>query len=185
MTAEQKGKIMVWALLWIGVVVFAFQAFFLDPMLKPESLGGYFFVGLFYVFVCGFAGIIAWGIGYGIGQAFGSYPVEGRRSSLLAIRDKDGVEGRFFLGSGFISSQPYYFYYETLPDGGARPGKVSADKGVTVREEDRTDAELVTFDWHIKYPAWAWIVCIQDSSGSGQSYVFHVPRGTIKTGYLM
>lgn len=176
---------MIWVLIWLGIVVFSFQGMLLDPVMRPDSLGGYFFMGLMYLFVCGLGGAITFGVGWVAGQMFNSQPVEGKHSTLLAIRDKDGVEGRFFLGSGFVTSQPFYFYYEALKDGGARPAKLSADESVTVREEDRTDAELVTFDWTIKYPSWAWLVCLQDSEGSRKSYVFHVPNGTIKTGYSM
>jgi hypothetical protein len=89
------------------------------------------------------------------------------------------------LGAGFISSEPYYFYYESLEDGGLRPGKIQADRSVTVYEEDRTDAELVTFDWKITYPAWAWLICLLNEDSDGHSYAFHVPKGTIKTGYSM
>jgi len=158
---------------------------FLDSVMAPHTIGGYFFMGLFYLFIIGFAAFICGGIAYGIGQGFEDHAVEGEHSSLLAIRDKDGIEGRFFLGSGFISSQPYYFYYESLKNGGFRPGKIQADDSVTVFEEDRTDAELVTFDWKIKYPGWAWLISLPDSDGSKQTYAFHVPKGTIKTGYSM
>jgi hypothetical protein len=180
-----KGRKMILLLIWIGVVVFAFQGFF-TGFGKPDSLGSYFFVGLFYLFICGVAGMVCADVAAGIGQFFEGHAVEGEHSRLLAIRDKDGGEGSFFLGSGFISSQPYYFYYEQLKNGGFRPRKIEADDGVTVYEEDRKDAELVTFHWKINYPSWAWIFCMPDSDGSQkETYAFHVPRGTIKTGYSM
>jgi hypothetical protein len=166
-------------------VVFAFQGFFLDPIMRPESLCGYFFWGLFYLVICGFAGVICGGIAHGSGYIFEGHAVEGQHSKLVAIRDKDGVEGQFYLGSGFISSEPYYFYYESLENGGFRPGKIDADGSVTVYEEDRKDAELVMFDWKITYPAWAWLICLRDEDGGRHSYAFHVPKGTIKTGYSM
>jgi hypothetical protein len=65
------------------------------------------------------------------------------------------------------------------------PGKIQADRSVMVYEEDRMDAELVTFDWKITYPAWSWLICMRDENSTGHSYEFHVPKGTIKIGYSM
>jgi hypothetical protein len=175
---------MIWFVLWLMVAFFAFQGMFFGYC-SPDSFVEYFFIGLFYLFNCVFSGIVCFGIAYGIGQTFESHKVEGEHSNLVAIRDKDGVEGRFFLGSGFISNQPYYFYYESLKDGGFRPGKIEADDSVTVYEEDRTGAELVTFDSKITYPGWAWLICMRDEDAINSSYVFHVPKGTIKAGYSM
>lgn len=110
--------------------------------------------------------IIWGGIAYGIGQSFDAKPVEGGHHKLAVIRDKDGLEGRFFLGSGFIQSDPYYFYYSETENSGLRPGKLRADNSVTVYQEDRKNAELVEFDWEISYPSWAWLICLPDGRGS-------------------
>lgn len=176
---------MIWLMLWLGVVVFAFQGMFLDPILAPESIGGYFFAGLFYLFICGAAGGVSGLIAYGIGQLYPTHPVEIERASLVAIRDKDGVSGTFFLGTGYIEGKPYYFYYKKLSSSIFQPGKVEADGSVTVYEEQRTGAELVTFANKIAYPWWAWLVSLPYPSGSTYTYAFHVPQGTIRTGYSM
>lgn len=176
---------MIWLLIWLGIIVFGFRGLFFDDLMKPDTVGGYFFVGLLYALTVGASALVLGGAAVGIGQAFPDHPVEGRHSILVAIRDKDGVEGRFFLGSGVVSNQSYYFYYERLQGGGYRPGKVRADQSVTVYEDARQDAEMVTYDWRITYPIWAWLVCLPDQQGSGHSYDFHVPSGTIKPGYAM
>lgn len=176
---------MIWLAIFVATLIFAFQGIFLDRIMRPDTLGGYFFSGMLYLFCMACAGGLCLGISYGIGQAFTSSPVEGQHQHLAVIRDKDGVEGRFFLGSGYIENQQYYFYYQNLPDGGLRPGKVVADQGVTVYQEDRKDAELVIFNWKINYPAWAWLVCLPAPEGTGKSFEFHVPKGTVKDGYSM
>src|ERR1700722_17570079 len=176
---------MIWLAIWLGVVVFAFQGAFLDPIMKPDSLGGYFFMSIFYLLICAFVALLCGGAAYGIGELYSSHPVEGEHRQLEVIRDKDGMQGRFFLGSGTIESQPYYFYYQRMEDGGLRPGKLEANHFVTVYEEDRKNAELVVFDWVMSPPWWAWIICAPHSESDGKSYEFHVPKGTVKPGYQM
>lgn len=173
---------MIWGGLWVAIAGFAFNGMFTGYM-RPTSLTEYFFIGLFYCFMVAFAAMICGLMAYGTGAIFKNVAVEGSHHKLIAIRDKDGVEGAFFLGSGYINSQPYYFYYERLPDGAFRPGKIRADGSVKVYEEDRPDAELVRFDWETK-ARWVWLVAIPHDD-EAVSYDFHVPKGTIKTGYSM
>lgn len=174
---------MIWVGFWIATAIFAFQGMFLDRLMRPESAAGYFFTSLFYCLIAAFAAMI-WGlIAYGIGALFPNEPIEGKHHKLVALRDKDGVEGTFFLGSGHIQNQPYYFYYERLADGALRPGKLLADEAVRVYEEDRQDAELVRWDWKTK-ARWVWLVAIPHDD-EALSWDFHVPKGTVKTGYSM
>lgn len=176
---------MIWIILWVAIAIFAFQGMFLDPTMAPQSAGEFFFIGLFYIFILCAAALLCGGAGYGIGQLFPSAPVEGEHQILAAIRDKDGVSGQFFLGSGFVESKPYYFYYQNVAGGGLRPGKLDADGSVTVYQEARPDAELVIFNWKVTYPGWAWVVCLPHSESDSQSFDFHVPTGTVKAGYSM
>lgn len=118
-----------------------------------------------------------------VGAFFETQPVEIEHLKLVAIRDKDGVTGQFFLGSGMIQSEQYYFYYKTNSDGSVTPDKVRAGQGVRVYEQDRKDAELVTYEWQL-IKSWAWIVAIPVNSG-GWSYKFYVPKGTVRTGFTM
>lgn len=119
-----------------------------------------------------------------IGMAFSSHPVESTRDNLVALRDKDGVEGQFFLGSGMMEGSPYYFYYAKLKGGGFKPGKVKISSGVRVYEDapDGT-AELISYEWE-RDLGWAWLIALPSASG-GYSYDFHVPAGTIRTGFTM
>jgi hypothetical protein len=118
-----------------------------------------------------------------VGTAFKTHPEESARYQLVSIRDKDGVVGQFFLGSGTIKGDQYYFYYKTNSDGSVTPGKVFAGQGVRVYEQDRQDAELVIFEWELNKP-WAWLVALPVNNG-GWSYKFYVPKGTVRTGFTM
>jgi hypothetical protein len=123
------------------------------------------------------------GIACVLGMAFDTHPVQTDDYKLVAIRDKDGITGQFFLGTGMIQSEQYYFYYKTNSDGSVTPDKVRAGQGVRVYEEDRQDAELVVYEWQLNQ-SWAWLVAFPVNSG-GWSYKFHVPKGTVRTGFTM
>jgi hypothetical protein len=172
---------MIWLLPMPIVIFFIFKNLWFDD--DPGEFLDWFITGLF---GCVFSGL-AFGLLCGgailTGLAFSTHPEETSHSTLEAIRDKDGITGTFFLGSGVIKGDQYYFYYERMQDGGFRPGKVYAGSGVRVYEEDRTDAELVTFKWELN-ASWAWLVAFPVNTG-GYSYDFHVPKGTIRTGYTM
>lgn len=118
-----------------------------------------------------------------IGTQFDTKPVLVQTDTLTTIRDKDGLTGSFFLGTGSIKGDQYYFYYRRLADGGVSPGKVYAGSGVRVYEEERADATLQTYEWKL-ISDWAWLVALPVNSG-GYSFDFHVPSGTVKQGFSM
>lgn len=176
---------MLWVVLFpFGVLTIAIHDA-MNPSYPTVSMGWTFYaIGvLLLLMVMGMAGAAGAGLAALIGNLFESHAVERARRRLVAIRDKDGVAGHFFLGSGFVNSDPYYFYYEQVKDGGFRPGKVRVGQGVRVYEEDRQDAELVEFEWDVDLK-WAWAIAFPSNAG-GYSYDFHVPRGTIRIGYTM
>lgn len=129
------------------------------------------------------ASLPAIGIAFLVGSAFKARPVQVRSDKLTTIRNKDGVKGQFFLGSGILESVPYYFYYRELRGGGVSPGKIEADSGVEIFEENRKDATLLTFEWQFN-SNWPYIFGFPTSAG-GKAFEFHVPKGTIKTGFVM
>ncbi|MDB6035990.1 MAG: hypothetical protein JWM16_6328 [Verrucomicrobiales bacterium] len=172
---------MIWFALVPVVFFFAVREFMFDSYMDG-------FLDRFMGFVMSLViSLIAAGISAGAavlcGLAFQSSPVKVGEYPLVAIRTKDGIEGQFFLGTGFIQSDQYYFWYRQLPNGGFQPGKTYAGSGVTVYEEDRKDAVMVTWQWQLNQP-WAWWVSIPTSAG-GTAKEFHVPTGTILKGYSM
>lgn len=174
-------------LLIIPVVVFLY-AFY--RLVIQDSADGRGF-GLFLTCVItAFSFIIMFFIG-GIACAvmFDMHLVKTAEQTLVAIRDKDGIGGSFFLGSGSIDSKPYYFYYVKLTDGGIRPDRMPINTSITIYEEDRTDAVLIWRKWEydmqeIRNNSFGYRFAIP-MSGNNQVWEFHVPKGTIRTGYSM
>ena len=170
-----------YAMIWILPVIFVFAYFFYKLVIR----GGYMFaVGIVVTFFFSFIiAALSFGAACLTGFAFTTHAVKYSEHTLVAIRDKDGIRGQFFLGTGSISGDQYYFYYDQLPDGGLRPGKVRASGGVRIYEENRSDAKLIKYIWDFDQP-WAWYVSIPIRDG-GYFYEFYVPNGAIKRGFTM
>lgn len=102
-------------------------------------------------------------------------------ASLATLRSSQGISGSFFLGSGSIGSDMYYFYYES--DGGNRysPRQRRAGGGVYVYEEDRKDASVQIFEWHFKRN-WMRFFAF---GPEGETTRFRVPKGSILQGYVL
>ena len=173
---------MLWFIPALFVVVLIFRAMLFGDM-PPESILGWLGFTLFSAVFSLIPLGIAAGCAALTGLAFDTHPEKVSTDHLVAIRDKDGVVGNFFLGSGMIRGDQYYFYYRKNKDGSVTPDKVYAGQGVRVYEEDRADATLDTYEWKLNKP-WAWWVSISVNNG-GWSYKFYVPKGTVRTGYTM
>lgn len=129
----------------------------------------------------GFGALPCAGIAALLGFFFKAEPIKSGECHLAALRDKDGVSGQFFLGSGMIEAQPYFFYYKKRSDGGFQPGKVNVSSRVRIYEEDRDDALMVEWTWELTKP-WAYLVAFPHNTG-GWVCDFRVPKGTIRSGY--
>lgn len=151
--------------------------------LRPHNFIDWVSVFLGTVLVTILCSIPLIGLGVVVGIPFQTHPVEVGRYHLVAIRDKDGINGQFFLGTGTLQSEQYYFYYRTNSDGSVTPDRVRAGQGVRVYEEDRADAELVEYEWRLDQ-SWAWLVALRSNS-DGWSYKFYVPKGTVRAGFTM
>lgn len=60
------------------------------------------------------------------------------RKEIVALQDNMTIEGSFFLGSGYIEGELYYFYMEKKADGGYTAQKVYADSHCTIYEDSST-----------------------------------------------
>lgn len=173
-------------MIWLAFIAIFFVMAFKDIMVD-DPLGRSFLdicMSLLLVFLLTIgAAIFCAGGAALVGLAFDTHAAETGTYKLIALRDKDGIEGHFFLGTGEVKGDTYYFYYTQLADGGFRPGKVYAGRGVRVYEEERKDATLTEYTWVLNN-SWAWLVAIPVNEG-GYAADFHVPKGTIRRGYTM
>lgn len=134
-------------------------------------------------FVTLIPGGICLGLAFLCGLPFHAEPTLSSTDQLVALREKDGIQGTFFLGTGTINDVQYCFYYERNRDGSFSPGKVRMGDWVRIYEEDRQDATMETSTWNVRNQ-FVWFIGIASGEG-GHSYDFHVPRGTIKQGYSL
>ncbi len=174
---------MIWIPIGLIVIYALARAMLFDSFMMPETWYGWVLAGLFQVFVSGFAALLICLAALGLGKLFPVTSYIAGKVALTAIRDKDGVEGRFFLGTGTIESKPFYFYYAKNDDGSVSPGKISYDNNVRVYQEKRDDAEFVRWASKSEFD-WVWLIAVPPSD-DWYAVDFHVPAGTVKSGYSM
>lgn len=113
---------------------------------------------------------------------------EYERSQLIALTNAAETEGSIFLLSGSLNGQNYYRFYQKLPDGGVKFGKIPAENAV-VYEEDRNDGYLAKVGKFESYSEgvrrWFFMNVFDASAGSFSHYSLHVPKGTIKRGFKL
>lgn len=128
---------------------------------------------------------IAWGIACFIVTMAPGRPMEFEKTDLIALSTSASVEGQFFLGSGRIEGQSYYFFYYSTPDGGKKLGKLSAEE-VTLYEEDRAGAFMAKVKTEKEHSSKGWTRFFVTESqwdlrwSNDVSYAIHVPKGSVR-----
>jgi len=75
---------------------------------------------------------------------------------IYSLKNVDGIEGRFCLGSGYINSREYYYMYEQYNDGGLHRFETMAGNTIIYQNENNTPY----LHWqkiHSRLPYWAHI----------------------------
>ena len=124
-----------------------------------------FAVAVLFGFLLG--GVISLGIGHFPPQHFTA-----NGCSLVALKQKDGIQGSFFLGSGSIQDVQYYFYYRNLGNNTYRMGKEKVDNCVVV-EDGRKSKVWFTPEFNNR---WWYLVGLPSAQ---KAIEFHVPKGSI------
>jgi hypothetical protein len=133
------------------------------------------------------AGIVVWAIGSGVaamlnffvGLALPQKSVEWANFPLHSLHDKQGTNGSFFLGTGSVGTQPYYFCYFDLGNGTYAPKQFPVNNnGIWVIENDNNYAHYT--EW-CRMPKWKyyWLIGfdLYDNQVSWQR--FDIPRGSV------
>ncbi|MGD0977136.1 MAG: hypothetical protein ABR875_02485 [Minisyncoccia bacterium] len=106
------------------------------------------------------------------------------KTELVALNNGTTIEGRFFLGSGQIDSQPAYFFYYKVANGGIKLGTLSAE-GVTIFEEKRSDAYMEKSSEE-DYPKitgiWGYLT-FPGVTRKWECVNFHIPEGSIQRSF--
>lgn len=156
----------------------------------PSGLVGWagMLFGMFVIALIG--GMIAGGIASGIGAILNDAEiwilVDRSTEKLVAVRDKDGIDGKIagslFMVAGYLESRPYYFYYTEDKDGAIRPEKIKASRNVYIHEiESSEQPKFVERQWDNSRP---WLDLFAFTSGGWQNH-FYVPKGTVRRDFTM
>lgn len=98
---------------------------------------------------------------------------------LASMNSTSGVSGAFVFGSGSIDGQTHYEFLMVGNDGALIPGSVERNNTVRIYEQDRTDAQLVT--WRRRLPVQYRRYVL--APGGPNRYDFHVPKGSVQYGF--
>lgn len=172
------------------ILFFVFKAILHDRMMWPGfanatilDWGFMLFVGCFFSFLISLVpiGLSAW-----IGSMPEIVGVKDKTYNLIALRQQDGVKGRFFLGSGYIGDEQYYFWYRLNPDGSVSGGKTERQDGVRIYYGP--EPTMTTFRTEYKSSMaskYLWIVGLDLRRKEDWWPDFKIPEGSIKEGFSL
>lgn len=104
---------------------------------------------------------------------------------LIALREKDGFQGSFFLGSGMVRDQQYYFWYRRMPDGTIEGGKTLRGPGVRIHElTDGSQPRMVEFAYDEPSDLYKFFL-IDLREDESLLPDFYIPKGSIQEGYSL
>ena len=185
-------------MLWLAAIPFIIFFTFWDlvgscfPDLCAYSDHRSFLAWCFLIAVGCFASGLISAVPIGIACFIGSLPDRtGRKDQeypLVALRERDGVQGNFyFLGAGSIRDAQYYFWYRRNPGGDVSGGKTYRGPGVRIYEGSETP-KMVTFKTEYVNPgieSWLWLVGLDMRDETDWCPDFYIPTGSIKEGYVL
>ncbi len=167
---------MIWPYLFALIfLIFGFDEFFKPKFYEMQyGLTDYFMNSILY----GMFAVTAWFMGVAFGACL-SIPLKKKwkktsTTGLISLRDESGVSGSFFLGTGSIQHSSYYFFYRENGTGYS-PGKVLADESVTIYEQRRQHAFIVTYTHVLANPWLEWIAVYFTT----EKHEIFIPLGSI------
>lgn len=131
---------------------------------------GFFLAAL----VLGVSAVFANSYFYNAGKVY-----EDRSAALVNLGDGMGVQGRFFLGSGSIESNPVYMYY--IDNNGQYKLHYQYSYNSYVTYTDSTPRII----WHgERSDSSFWLAIMNDWDPVSEEYIeFQVPKGSIKQNF--
>jgi len=183
---------MIWVLAIPVIIFLTFRSLIRSgfPGIEGDERGFLSWVFLIFCgcFISGIISVVPIGLGAWVGSMPARIGVEDHRYPLVALREKDGFAGRFFLGSGFVGSQEYYFWYRRNPDGSIAGGKTFRQPCVTLHEGGGTDPTMVTFKTaYADKQTEKWLPFVGFDMRDSEQWcdVFYIPPGAVAQGYSL
>lgn len=103
---------------------------------------------------------------------------------IYSINDNINVNGRFVLGTGYIESKNYYYFYINT-DKGLKAEKIEANN-VYIQETDEVSPRII-YQYHkYIYPEWYKKLFVANSNPHGDvTTIIKVPTNTVTTQYII
>ena len=101
------------------------------------------------------------------------------QENLVTLKDNNSVSGNFFLGTGTINGQMKYVYYQQNYDSTYQMWQVDYFNA----KIKYTDGQPKVNITDVRRQKSLWNKFAIDMDGSSQTYIFEVPKGSIKNSY--
>lgn len=111
--------------------------------------------------------------------------VKDRAYELVSLREGNGIDGRFYLGSGTIRGRPYYSWYRK--EGEAIVGGVTEREPCVKVYEAHDMPRMVTYKTAYVNPysaRWHWLIGI-DLRDPQWCAKFFLPKNSIREGFVL
>lgn len=96
---------------------------------------------------------------------------------IYALKDNNAVSGNFFLASGNISEEPYYFFIEGT-ERGKIMNKISVDNSYL--NEGAYKPHIKVYGHRYISDVWNWMFA---EAWGTEVYEFYIPEGTVTTDF--
>lgn len=96
---------------------------------------------------------------------------------IYSVSQKDGITGRFSIGSGYINNSPYYFMMRKLENNSYKPIHISTDDINSIIESD----EEPHLKEYIKVRSNKWVknLIFADCISTSIMYDLVIPKNTV------
>jgi len=119
-------------------------------------------------------------IGMPISYKAKQIPIEESREKLVTFKDNNNISGSFFLGTGSIEGDLYYYYYKEVGDGRYISGKISSYRCV-INETDEVSPCIVSYKSEFGNKYWK-LFSFPDKHFKSDIYI---PKNSIVRGFKL
>ncbi|MES3004718.1 MAG: hypothetical protein V4690_01240 [Patescibacteria group bacterium] len=177
---SQKEQRMLVVLVF-GLIGLVFGTFlgFEAAWMPPKDLFDYMPIMMMAIFV----GMFGLGLGAVVAYIVGDFVSHGwskpEVTNLIHLRGVSRGDGSFFLGTGVIQSNEYYFYYTEVGNGGIRPGKIPVRDNVTLFEGNENKPSIKKYTRKLETAWHDWIALAPHR----EKYEIYIPADTLKRNF--
>ena len=102
--------------------------------------------------------------------------------SITAMQDNLNTHGRFYMRSGYIETDLYYYYFYPTKNG-LRHSYIPANKTCLNYTTDKPHIERYTRKWSKSWIKWVTCVDAQDYAVNDVYYKAYVPEGSVEQSF--